>query len=171
MTHFKNIYLSSSWSLIEIPRTGPALILFIKWVMKPAIWLRRRLVGMMAISRQIMNWMKNTGFDGSTFNNTLVGVEVKSEHHVVFFYDSSRGLLDSLCTNATHGEGLFFVPKSKIIQKLFDLFLNGKEQFYWIILILRLRFSLNMKWRILIIRCPVTVLSQFTQDFLEITRS
>lgn len=65
-----------------------------------------------------------------TFNNTLVGVEVKSEHHVVFFYDSSRGLLDSLCTNATHGEGLFFVPKSKIMKQLFDLVLNGKEQFY-----------------------------------------
>ena len=50
---------SSSWSLMEIPRTGPARIRFIKWVMKPAIWLRRRLVGMMAISKWRIWEMKN----------------------------------------------------------------------------------------------------------------
>ena len=126
----KNFYLSSSWSLIEIPRTGPALILFIKWVMKPAIWLRRRLVGMMAISKRTINWRKILNVDRHTFNNTLVGVEVKGEHHVVFFYDSSRGLLDSLCTNATHGEGLFFVPKSKIIKNYSTCYWIGRSSLF-----------------------------------------
>lgn len=41
---------SSSWSLKEIPRTGPFWIRFMRCVVKPAILLRRRFEGMMATS-------------------------------------------------------------------------------------------------------------------------
>ena len=46
--------LSSSWSFNEIPRTGPLWILFIKWVVKPAILFLKRFDGMMAISSAIL---------------------------------------------------------------------------------------------------------------------
>lgn len=45
---------SSSWSLNEIPRTGPFWILFIKWVVKPAILLRSLFEGMTATLSAIL---------------------------------------------------------------------------------------------------------------------
>jgi hypothetical protein len=44
---------SSSWSLNEMPRTGPFWMRFIRWVVKPAILFRRRFEGMMATSSAI----------------------------------------------------------------------------------------------------------------------
>ncbi|KAF4402845.1 hypothetical protein G4B88_010297 [Cannabis sativa] len=49
---------SSSWSLREIPRTGPFWIRFIRWVEKPAILFRSRLVGMVETSQRsfLLTW-------------------------------------------------------------------------------------------------------------------
>jgi len=47
------------------------------------------------------------GDDGDLLDDSLVGVEVQVEHHVVLLYDSAGSLLDSLCTNTAHGESYF----------------------------------------------------------------
>ena len=47
------------------------------------------------------------GDNGDLLDDSLVGMEIQIEHHVVLLYDSSGSLLDSLCTNTAHGESYF----------------------------------------------------------------
>ena len=53
------------------------------------------------------------GDDGDLLDDSLVGVEIQVEHHVVLFYDSAGSLLDSLSTNTAHGEKLLLIRDLK----------------------------------------------------------
>ena len=65
-----------------------------------------------------------------TLNDTLVGVKVQGEHHVVLLDDTAGSLLDSLCADATHGGKVLKIRVSKIyLQKYFcSSFLSFKGQ-------------------------------------------
>lgn len=106
-TYWSFLSLSSSWSLKEIPRTGPFWIRFIKWVVKPAILFRSRLEGMMATSSAIrllvlQDRTEDTpdGQRQPQQNEREEGerdaLEVKRESRVELLDHHSRSSLDSL---------------------------------------------------------------------------
>jgi hypothetical protein len=91
---------SSSWSLMEIPRTGPFSIRFIKCVMNLEYDKKNYMIKMIIPSNAVPHFFARD--DGDLLTDSLVCVEIIGQSSVILLDYDSRCLLDCLCSDSTH---------------------------------------------------------------------